>query len=145
MNQLYMICAAKITQENWNKPGYTFIVTTDEGANWLSIDCLVLTDFLDRVTTSVSFYSNYLNLFVNNQSFLDIEVLEQSEDNEDEYVNEAIFTAHEDLLEMLNKSTVKNALLESLRLTPSPKDSFRREVVEVISASLTQIRPQPTQ
>jgi len=136
ITQLYMICAAKVTKQNWNEPGYTFVVTTDEDANWLSIDSLVLSDFLENATTTASFYPDYLNLFVNNDSFLDVEVLEQSEENEEEFINDAMFVAEEDILDALDKSAVKLALIESLKLTPVSTDLFQREVRQFISATL---------
>ena len=77
-----------------------------------------------------------MNLLVNNDSFLAVEVLEQSEENEEEYINDAMFTAEEDILEALDKSAVKIALLESLKLTPAPKDPFRKELIGFISSSL---------
>ena len=136
INQLYMICAAKVTQQNWNEPGYTFIVITDEEANWLSIDSLVLSDFVENATTSVSFYPDYLNLLVNNDSFLDVEVLDQSEENEEEYINDAMFIAEESILEALDKTDVKLALIESLEIIPVSKVPFRKEVVDFILATL---------
>jgi hypothetical protein len=131
-----MICAAKVTQQNWNEPGYTFIVITDEEANWLSIDSLVLSDFVENATTSVSFYPDYLNLLVNNDSFLDVEVLDQSEENEEEYINDAMFIAEESILEALDKTDVKLALIESLEIIPVSKVPFRKEVVDFILATL---------
>jgi len=136
IDQLYMICAAKVTKHNWNEPGYTFIITSDEEANWLSIDSLVLSDFLEDSSTSVPFYPNYLNLFVAHDAFLDVEILEQSEDNEEEYINEAVFIAEDEVLEALNKSGTKAVLLDCIKMTASDKDPFRKEVVRFISSSL---------
>ena len=136
IDQLYMICAAKVTKHNWNELGYTFIITSDEEANWLSIDSLVLSDFLEDASTSVPFYPKYLNLFVAHDSFLDVEILEQSEDNEEEYINEAVFIAEDDVLDALNNSDIRAALLDSIKMTVFDKNPFQEEVVRFISSSL---------
>jgi len=77
-----------------------------------------------------------LNLFVAHDAFLDVEILEQSEDNEEEYINEAVFIAEDDVLEALNKSGTKAVLLDCIKMTASDKDPFRKEVVRFISSSL---------
>jgi hypothetical protein len=47
-----------------------------------------------------------------------------------------MFVAEEDIVEVLDKTAVKPAILESLKLTPVPKVLFRKEVVEFILATL---------
>ena len=138
IDQLYMICAARVTKQNWNEPGYTFILVTDEDANWLSIDNLSLDDFISGITTTVELYPKYMELILKNQDFVNIEILDQDEENEEEFVNEGVFVADDEILALLDKSVVKSVILESIAMSHLQSDPFRMELASFISASLKQ-------
>jgi hypothetical protein len=136
IEELFMICAARVTQLNWNKPGYTFILITDSEANWLELDAFAIDDFVEGMTFSQSLYPEYLNLFSRNESYLSVEILEESDDEEDRYVGEAIFIAEDDLLKVLENTQVISAVLESLEISEKPHSEIHKELIAFIRASL---------
>lgn len=136
IEELFMMCAARVTELNWNKPGYTFILITDSDANWLEIDAFSLDEFVDGAAISPSLYAEYLDLFSRHESYLNVEILEESEDEEDRYVCEAIFVADDELLKVLANEEVAAAVLESLEISKAPDSAIHQELISFIQASL---------
>ena len=132
---LFMLCCAKITSDNWNEPGYTFILIGDEEANFNRLDNFELSNFLSEDSTSIESYPQYLELLGRHSEMIDVEFLSIDEDDENEFVYEGVITADEEILNELRKSSTRRALLESLSLFNS-SDNFNLELASFIKATL---------
>jgi hypothetical protein len=130
-----MLCCAKVSSDNWNEPGYTFILIGDEEANFNRLDNFELSSFVSDFPTTIELYPQYLELLGRHSEMIGVEYLSNDEVDESDLVYEGIITADEELLSELSKSATRRALLESLSSFES-KDAFAEELITFIQASL---------
>ncbi len=136
IEQLYMICAAKVTDEHWNESGYTFLVIKDVEGKWISIDDLSLADFIDGAVTTIDFYPKYMELILRNDTFVNTVLIGESEEEDEDYLSDGIFLADDDILEALNNVGIRSALNESLKLSQSGQQAFHQELIDFIKSTI---------
>lgn len=128
LEEVFLACCALIVKENWNQPGFTFILITNGEGKVLRIDNLELYSFVPGTGTSVSLYDEYLRTFIRHQAFLRVEFLGQDEEEEDEYINEVIIQMDEDSHVSFRDAEIRSLVLEAL-----PKDALSPMHTEMLN------------
>jgi hypothetical protein len=136
LGQIFVAAAARVTAQNWNKNGYTFFIIMTEDKRPLYLDNFELPNFLEDCSISLEHYPNLLKLLLEHQDHLQVDLLYEDEEEDDEWVYEALLTAPESDLKIFDDPLMQARIINVVQPFLDGSTPFESEIAGFILRSL---------